>query len=262
MYKRAAAFAALLFSVFVLVGCGKGASQKTYSDDAFYSSLEKGLHNRWKLSDKHDKSGKDATATSMGGYFDAELKQINKYKSKSFKSKKLGALAKHYIAALNTQKKLLPDFEDNSEESVVAWDKAAINRSETLLKINEHKKLKFTSAKDKRDWKSIPEGLAENQDYVKTSADTASMVHNAKFNLTENLDGYKTYQAVIQNTTPHNFTYFDVDVKLIDSKGVTVETDTASTQDWNKDSKVQFEFNTDKDFDHYELSRGDYDYDD
>lgn len=252
-----------LLLLVLLAGCGtKAADQKAYADNAFYASLKKGLQNRWKLTDKHEKSNKDVTASDYQGYFDAELKQIRKYKNKDFKSKKLGRLAKRYINDLHNQEKLLSDFDDNSNESVVTWDKASIARTSTLKEINDYKKLRFKSASDKRDYKSVMQALADNKDYVKTDTQMNAVVKAAKFNLSENLDGYKTYQAVIENTSKHKFTYYNIDVKLIDNRGVTVDTQTASTENWAPGSKVQFEFNTDKDFARSEFAPGDYDYND
>ena len=40
----------------------------------------------------------------------------------------------------------------------------------------------------------------------------------------------------------------NLNIKLVDQDGVTIETTLAQTENWNSDEKVRFSFSTDKDF--------------
>jgi hypothetical protein len=260
MFKKFVVGAVAVVAVITLAACGKSADQKNYADEAFYTSMAKGLHNRWKLSDKQDKSGKSYTAENYRNLYDAELKQVRKYPSKDFKSKKLHKLAKDYVDSLNGQKKELANFDDNSAQSIATWDKALIRRESAIIAINAYKKIPFDSKKDKKRVKTLASERAKNQDFVDTFEAMDKKVKSSKIVLADGDSGYKTYHVLLDNTTKHSFSYFNIDVKLVDKNGVTVDTQEATTENWDAGSKVQFEFGTDKDFATYKLTIGDYDY--
>ena len=79
--------------------------------------------------------------------------------------------------------------------------------------------------------------------------------------LEKNAYGYKTYSAVVKNTTSDDFNYFAFNINLNDKDGVTVETTTASTDNWEAGTKHRFEFGTEKSFKSIEIKSCTWDYD-
>jgi hypothetical protein len=247
-------------AVVTLAACGKSADQKEYADDAFYVSLKKGLQARWKITDKQEKNRETVDADGYASLFSAELKHIDKYPNKSFKSKKLKRLAKDYVAALKHQQSLLTKYDENSLSYNVEFQKASLGRIEALGKINKYKKLNFTEKGDKKNWNSIFKGQAPIKDYINTYDLMDNQLKKGKLVLAEGDSSYKTYHLLLDNTTSHAFSYFTIDVKLIDKNGVTVSTQSTTTENWDKGSKVQFDIGTDKTFATYKLTINRYNY--
>ena len=75
------------------------------------------------------------------------------------------------------------------------------------------------------------------------------MVSDVQFKVIEDMGGgYKTYQAVVENTTSVDFKSFQVSINLLNADGVIVETTYDQVSAFKQGAKVQFEFSTDKDF--------------
>lgn len=60
--------------------------------------------------------------------------------------------------------------------------------------------------------------------------------------------GYKTYQAIVENTTDIDFETFSVNINLLNGEGVIVESFYDSVTNFGKGVKAQLEFSTDKEF--------------
>ena len=80
-----------------------------------------------------------------------------------------------------------------------------------------------------------------------------SLVAGLQFELVENDSGWKTYEAVLENTTDYDITSMSIDVGLLDKDGVILETQYTSVDNVAKGQKAKLEFSTDQDFDRYEL---------
>ena len=83
------------------------------------------------------------------------------------------------------------------------------------------------------------------------------LLNSFGFEETNNNYGYKTYNAIVENTTGIDFDIFSININLLDEDGVLVETVYASFNNWSNGVKAKFEFETDKDFSSTEV-HGDY----
>ena len=83
------------------------------------------------------------------------------------------------------------------------------------------------------------------------------MVKSIEFKLDNNEYGWKDYSAVVENTTSQDFDSFYLNIKFVDADGITVDTTTASADDWKSGEKVKFTFMTDAKF---EEIQWDYEY--
>lgn len=263
MKKIASVLLCCLFT-FGLIGCGNKAAdtskenvKEQYADKDFISSLSKGLEARWNLNDKDEQAQKSSGKPIQNGsdeqkkefisYADAELTEIDKYKNEKFEDSKLQEKAIKYINLTNDQKsacdyitvdfnkykqlyytaynersQLLIDFVNNY--GLTASEKHSQILKDLVLKGNE-----ITKAED-------------NKNAVKTMTDAI------KFEKVDNSSSWKKYQAIVENTTDIDFTYYDLSINLLDKDGVIVDTEHANVSNWGKGQKAKFEFSSNKEF--------------
>ena len=74
------------------------------------------------------------------------------------------------------------------------------------------------------------------------------MLDGIQFDEVDDNGGYKTYQAVVENTTGIDFNTLNITINLLNSDGVIVETAYDNVSAFAQGAKVQFEFMTDKEF--------------
>ena len=74
------------------------------------------------------------------------------------------------------------------------------------------------------------------------------LANKIKFKMTKNDYGYKPYSAVAKNTSGLNFSYFNLNINLLDKDGVIIESTSASVNNFSEGAKARFEFSTDKSF--------------
>ena len=74
------------------------------------------------------------------------------------------------------------------------------------------------------------------------------MLDGIQFDAVDDNGGYKTYQAVVENTTGIDFNTLNITINLLNSDGVIVETAYDNVSAFAQGAKVQFEFMTDKEF--------------
>lgn len=223
----------LTIMMMLFTGCGKQAP-----DEAFIDALEKGLVARWELTDKSDDETKE-TKADWEGYFDAEYNQIKSYKDAEFEDADLGKWAKKYINSIEESKDCLKYFGSNQwEEKYFAG--AYQSRVAALYKIDSIHKLEVSE-----DYEASLSELITNGE---VSDMATKLLKNTKFKKTKDDYGWKTYQAVVENTSSADFDYFSLSVALIDKDGVTVSTETPYVEKWGAGEKIRFEFETDEEF--------------
>lgn len=223
-----------------------GCSSKSV-DDQFISSLEKGLSARWAKMDDADES-----KSYYEGVVNAELDEVSKFSEESFEDENLGKLAKEYIEILNRSLKTL-DYYGNDNKLETEWNKVKDDRAACLVKINEIKPLEFSNESDQEEFESL---LNEG----KVVQNVRKIIKAANFKITKD-DGYgKTCVAMIENTSDEEFDYFELEYKLLDKDGNTLESSFVSTSNWKPGEKAKFEFWTDENFKKIEVSSCEYNY--
>lgn len=244
----------VLSLLLVLSMCACTSKSNLSVDGAFYEDLKQGLINRWKLSDLNDD---DYTTEDFNGYVKAELDCISKYKSKKFKNKNIGNYAKDYIQTLYATKKYTKYIDSNYDK----WESEYINviyddRCEALVHLNDIKKIKFDK---KAETKNFNELLEDG----KNSIDIRDLMNKADFKKEPDEyedETYHTYSMIMENTTDLDFDYFSFNLNLEDENGVVIETESASTENWDAGTKHKFEFSTDCNFAKITVHNSSYNY--
>lgn len=228
-----------------------------YADDQFIKDMSKGLQARWKLNEQDEnKEGYDQIDVQSSEYKDmmlsyvqAELDCIEKYKDEKFKDSQLQEKAISYINLLTKHKevcdyipvdyygKYLDEFQSIYNERSKIIEDMANNYGLTVEE-------KYQSNLD--EFKTNSQ-LVQEQDALQNSI--TNMLNNIQFQEV-NDDGYgwKTYQAVVENTSGKDFSEFSVNINLLNADGVIVETQYDQVSNFANGAKAQFEFMTDKDF--------------
>ena len=233
-----------------------------YADGPFMESLKTGLQKRWDVSAENDKvlaenngmfPDYNTMKKSYHSFVSAELEQLSEYPSQEFEDTKLQEKAIAYINMLNDSDecidKYLPADEDKFMEE---WEKIYNQRTKALkefvdvygLTVDE----KYQSTLD--DMLSTASYVEEKED---KEEEVQQLVNSIEFELKEDDDGYKTYSAVVENTTDIDFDYIDLEINLLDADGVIIESTYSDVNNFNSGSKARFEFETMEDFDSYDI---------
>lgn len=223
--------ALLAFSLFA---CGESKS----IDEQFMDSLAKGLEARWVLVDAEDEK-EVITKEDWKGYFDAEYNEISKYKDEEFEDVNLEKWAKKYIDSIAASKDALRYFGTNQWESKY-FSGVYHDRAEALYEINAITPVPVATERENE----LNEVLSDGE----VSKMTEKIFSKVKFEKIKDEYGWKDYEAVVENTTSVDFSYFEFSVDLIDKEGVTVETALVNVQDWSSGEKAKFKFSTDEKF--------------
>lgn len=243
--------------------CGKKPSQEEkkkeetqYADKEYVEAMSEGLQARWELNRKdEEKEGYDEILINsqenknmMLSYIDAELDKIEKYQDEKFEDSKLKELAISYI-------NLLKDHEEICEYMTVDYDKyledyEPVYNGRSIIIAQMVDDYNLTVDEEYKDNLSqFQTNSTLVQENEKREAETKALLDGIQFELVED-DGYgwKTYQATVENTTSMDFKTLNLSINLLNEEGVIVETTYDSVSAFNKGSKVQFEFMTEKDF--------------
>ena len=233
-----------------------------YADEAFMESLKIGLQNRWDASKENDDMLKENggvypdTQTEKNSYYiciDAELEQISDYTSKQFENTKLQESAIAYINILDDSRKCVDKYlpADNyrfSEE----WGKIYNQRSKAIKEF-----VNVYGLTVDEEYQSTLDEFLSTASYVEEKEDkeeeVQQLVNSIEFELKEDVEGYKTYSAVVENTTDINFEFINLEINLLDADGVIVESTNSNINNFNSGSKARFEFDTMEDFDSYDI---------
>lgn len=240
-----------------LVGCG--ASQKSaettteeqYYDQKFLNSMAAGLEARWKITNATDQKIENGEFTDeqiKETYIKCvkeEQKQISDYRNKKFKDSQLQEYALQYINGVDAQGQALKEY--GSKNYDTKWSDAYNKRSEALAKIASAYKIPISGKYETSYNQLLSDGKGVEK-LSNTMTQVDELLKNVDFKETKNEDGWKTYEAVVENTTDANFTDFSANVNLMDKDGVQVESQSVYVSDWNKGAKAKFTFETDKDF--------------
>lgn len=248
--KRKSIFTILLIaivSICMLSACG-GASggEPKPADQDFMKSLAKGLENRWDVSDS-------LTENTVQGYKDciqAELDQVEQYQSATFEDTTLQEKALAYINVLKESMENVDyAFSDTDYQKWSdIYDKRTIMIKEFVdtygLKVSD----KYQKTLDELVANGKTAGVAATQ-----KEEIEKLVSKLDFEVTKEDYGWKTYQAVLENTTEYNIKNLSLEISLLDADGVIVSTQYCNADNVSKGQKARLEFETDETFDKYEV---------
>lgn len=239
----------LMLSV-VMVACSSAETEEKGKDKAFIKDVKKSFDARSIYLSDVD-SGK-ITLSEDKYLKEAVLKEKNileKYKDAEFDNPELSKLAKDYIDGLNKQEESIKYYNSDYVKYEKLWTEGYDIRSTTLTTLVDKFGLQMTD--------EAFEDLKNNAQVVKEKNDTKAkvdeMLKTIKFEKTKEEYGWKDYESIVQNTSGVDFESFFLDVKLLDSDDVVVESIPVSPNgSWAKDQKVKLTFSTDKSFEKIE----------
>lgn len=232
-----------LFSVsIILVACGQKNSSVKYYDSAFITDLEKGLENRWALSDSDPENESKDFYTKLDN---KELDQISKYTNKKFKNSNLQEHAIAYINTLKKQKATLKYY--GSESFDEKWIDATNNRNAEFLSINKIQKIKVADKYKDYLAELMGSGKAQTEENeLDKKVNILVKGINFKTQPKEYVDDtYTDYEAIVKNTTGKDIKNFGIVIKIKDKDDTTVDTQYANTEEWDKGDRVKLKFSTD-----------------
>lgn len=234
----------LITGAMLLSGC----SMQKSTDEAFLDDMAAGLEARWEFADSdEDSDDKEGWEKCINFEYD----KIHKYKNKKFEDKKLGKLAKAYINLIDESKKDLKYY-GNDAKFTAKMDEITYQRAAIIYKLIKSGDLKID--------KKYKDDIDEFKEVGKTYLAVNKIMEKADFKQTKDEYGWKTYDAVVENTTSSDFSYFNFNINLIDKDGTVVETTMASTDNWEAGTKHRFEFTSDSKFSKVEVKSCDYGY--
>lgn len=219
-----------------------------YADAEFISTMDKNLTER------------NAAATSNNGepqdiaYYEDLVSienSILEFENATFKDEHLKKLALDYIQGIKLQQEAV-EYSSDLTKFNEAWQQGLNERSVVITELIEDYDLKIPDDAV-RDFTSTAKIVNENN----AEKETVSKLFNSMlFERTETIGDYSYYQATVENTTGYDFEYVNLSINLL-KNDVIVETVHSSIGVWKNGVKAQFEFQSNKEFDRYEV-HGDY----
>ncbi|MFR3391123.1 MAG: FxLYD domain-containing protein [[Clostridium] scindens] len=251
--------AILMIATMLLASTACSAEEKKeehFADKDFIVDLQKGLQERWDITDNTPYTTDEETKKVLSSALDAELNAVKDYQNQKFEDSKLQELVLQYINSVKAQDESLDYISADAEKFNEMWQTAYETRTQLIETFYKDYDLKV----DKKYQDNLDELLTKSK-LVTEEANTKKTVEDwfKTFNFTQVSDdyGFKTYEAVVENNTGVNFDYVNLSINLIDENGVTVETTYSNFNNISAGAKVKFEFSTDKDFVSTEIT-GDY----
>lgn len=240
---------------------GSAQSQAAYADEEFIQSLSDGLEARWKLDSKyrakHDgyepDYGTDEHIDLYTSSVEAELTEISQYKNADFKDAALKGKAAEYIQAVEDQKEAIKYINVDDLEYNELWNDAYDRRSKLIDDFVTTYGLTVSES-----GQSNLDDLQNNATLVKKDESKEQAIQDmlsaAKFELVENIDGWKTYEAVIENTTGIDIADLTVNINLLDEDGVIVSTEYDEVSSFKQGQKAKITVMTDQSFETAEIT--------
>lgn len=253
----------------VLNGCssastnsGSAAEEIHYADDDFMESLAKGLEARWALNATYEETygndgaliGSDDMVKAYTSWAQVELDEVAEYADATFENKKLQEKAISYINCLNDQIESMDYAKADVEKWYEKWN-AAYNERSKLIEdfVNDY----GLTVSEK--YESTLKDMLDNSSSVKEDEAEREAVNAIIDGITfedseDEGDGWKTYSAVIENTSNMDFSDYQVVINLIDADGVIVSEEYASVSNFKRGQKAKLTFSTDQKFSSTEIA--------
>lgn len=222
------------------VGCtqdGPVLDEDGYADQGFVEAVADGLQSRWEITDSIESRGETLTEEDMTKAIQSELDAVSDYSDVTFKDDELGEYADQYIDALSNM-----DAEDYFEMNE-KWSFAYSQRTAALFGINNISPIPV----EEEDQDTLDALLSDGE----AALEAQKIIASANFVQEEpEFEGetYHTYSTVIENQSSVTFSFFQLDISLVDQDGVVVDTQIAYTDNWAPGGKHRFEFMSDAEF--------------
>lgn len=252
MIKNLKLFSLGLFALLLIAACSSNSSEeeKVISKDDFLNEFSAGLEKRWEYTEKD--GDEEVTKEFLLEAIDLELTVIEAFKDLKFEDDKLKELAISYINELKNAIEVLDSF--GSDSFYEKWDEHYSKRTSLILKIDDTYGLPISEEYSPilDELKAIGQDVLNESD---KSDELNKLINTIHFEVDQDQSDeyYKVYTAIVENTTNYNIKDFSASLKLIDTDGVTVDTDYVYTNNWNKGEKVKLEFMTSDKFDKIEV---------
>lgn len=245
-----------MLTIAVATGCegataqigGSEEEEIHYADQDFIKDLGKGLEARWTLNEKYDaEDGDTVNVEHRKEYIQAEIDAISKYENETFEDSVLKEKVLSYINALKQSQEALKYANADFERYATEWEKAYNQRAKLLEDFVSDYEL---TVSDK--YQSILDDFMVTSQITKESEALEDaldqMAKGITFEMVSNEYGYKTYNAIVENTTGKDLGNTQFTINLLDADGVIVETTYYSVDNYKAGQKAKVEIYTDKDF--------------
>lgn len=208
-----------------------------HADQDFVEAVANGLESRWEITDSVENRGETITEEDMAKAIQQELDAVADYSDVKFENDELGDYADQYIAALSDMD--ANDYFEMNEK----WSIAYSQRTAALFGINSISPIPV----EERNQDTLDALVSDGE----AALEAQNIISSANFVQEEpKYEGetYHTYSTVIENQSDVTFSFFQLDISLVDQDGVVVETQTAYTDNWAPGGKHRFEFMSDAEF--------------
>lgn len=219
-----------------------------YADAEFISTMDKNLTERNKMASSKTTENQDAA------YYEnlvAIEDSILEFEDATFKDEHLKKLALDYIDGIKLQKEAVEYISDVTKFNET-WQQGLNERSVVISELIEDYDLNIPDEIVK-DFTSTAKIVNENNAEKEA---VSKLFESMQFEKTETIGDYSYYQATVENTTGYDFEYVNLSINLL-KNDVIVETVYSNIGVWQNGVKAQFEFQSNKEFDRYEV-HGDY----
>ncbi len=248
----------IVLTILMLTGCSTGNKTKSntdqeeyFADKDFLKDLASGLEKRWDKANEYNNDDlfddADKFIEHTEECINIELGALSKYKNEKFEDSKLQEKAISYINCLNDSLLTLDyaksDFPKYSED----WEKYYNERSKLIASFYNDFGLEVKESYEKtlKDFLNNAKTV-ESKEQQKEAIN--AMVNQIQYECIEDSYGWRTYSAVIENTTGTDFSTISFNINLLDSDNVIVESTYASVNNFGNGQKARIEFSTNKDF--------------
>lgn len=236
----------ILLCCVLLFGCS--AEDKAYDKD-FLKDLKQGLMSRWDMAVNVGLDSKESGEKLVN----AELNKIEKYLTMKFENTNLQEKAIGYINLLKKQKEALGYYDIDAMKYSELWDEALADRSTYIMEfINEYGVEFPDKYKEQVEEFTVRAKTVEENEALNTQIE--EIKKSIEFKKVEQSGSYAYYEAIVENTTEKTFDTFSVEINLLDSDDVIIESNYASVNNWAPGKKAKLEFMSDANFESYEIT--------
>lgn len=252
MLKKIKLLMILSFTILIIAACSSNDNneEKLVSNDEFMKEFAAGLEERWDFTEEEGDS--EVTKDILLSAIELELEKNEAFKDLKFEDDKLKEYVILYVNELKNGIEVLDSF--GADSFYEKWDEHYGKRTSLILEIDEAYDIEVSENHSgilgelKATGKEVSDELEREKEIDK-------FIETIEFELDqEQSDEYlKFYNAIVENITEYHLKDFSIDLKLIDSDGVTVATEYAFTNNWNKGDKAKLEFMTSEEFDKIDI---------